>query len=87
MIFFLGIEAIYRLSISLLATFKDTILECRSFESIMEFLKLDLIQMDTSKMEQVFNQIILLDIREQLAVYEIEYNVIKEDLQLSVSVS
>jgi TBC1 domain family member 4 len=53
----------------------------------MEFLKVDLTQMDTSKMEEVFNQIISLDISKQLTVYEIEYNVIQEEMQFSANVS
>lgn len=86
-IFLLGTEAIYRLSILLLSTFKNNLLQCQTFESIMEFLKVDLTQMDTSKMEEVFNQIISLDISKQLTVYEIEYNVIQEEMQFSANVS
>ncbi|XP_053202907.1 TBC1 domain family member 4-like [Panonychus citri] len=79
-IFLFGIEAIFRLSIVLLATYREAILSCTSFETIMELLKSEIPQMDAIQMERVFNQVLSRDISRQLIVYETEYNLLQEEV-------
>ena len=76
----MGIEAIFRVSLTLLEMNCNQILECQTFESIMEFLKEDLPAMELSQMERVFEKVFALDIKHQLDAYEVEYRVIQEEL-------
>lgn len=79
-LFLMGIEAIFRVSLILLDMNCQQILECESFESIMEFLKEDLPAMELSQMELVFERLFSLDIKHKLDAYEVEYRVIQEEL-------
>lgn len=76
----MGIEAIFRVSLILLDMNSEHILDCESFESIMEFLKEDLPAMELTQMEQLFDKVFTLDIKHQLDAYETEYRVIQEEL-------
>lgn len=80
-IFLFGLEAIFRVSLSLLAIHKQSLLNCNSFESIIYYLKNDLVETENSQLETVFNIAFNLDITRQLLVYEIEYQVIQEEMQ------
>lgn len=73
-------EAIFRLSISLLITYKDLILASNSFESIMDIFRNNISNMDVIQMERVFNQVFALDICRSLIMYEAEYNVLQEEM-------
>ena len=79
-LFLMGIEAIFRVSLVLLDMHCQRILECDSFESIMEYLKEELPAMELSLMEQLFDRVFTLDIKHCLDAYEVEYRVIQEEL-------
>lgn len=79
-LFLMGIEAIFRVSLVLLDMHCEQILECQSFESIMEFLKEELPAMELSQMEVLFAKVFTLDIKHLLDAYEVEYRVIQEEL-------
>lgn len=80
-IFLFGLEAIFRVSLSLLAIHKQSLLNCTSFESIIYYLKNDLVETQNGQLESVFNIAFALDITRQLLIYEIEYQVIQEEMQ------
>ncbi|XP_054162990.1 TBC1 domain family member 1-like isoform X2 [Oppia nitens] len=79
-LFLMGIEAIFRVSLVLLDMYSKEILECDCFESIMEFLKDRLPVMDLMQMQTLFEKVFTLNIKKQLEIYEVEYRVFQEEL-------
>lgn len=73
MIFLIGIEAIFRVSLNLLAYHRAAILACASIESSMEFMKNDLVNIESKNLVQIFDRSMTLDLRNKLIEYEIEY--------------
>uniref|UniRef100_A0A673UWI8 TBC1 domain family member 4 n=1 Tax=Suricata suricatta TaxID=37032 RepID=A0A673UWI8_SURSU len=82
-IFLQGTEVIFKVALSLLSSQEALIMECESFESIVEFLKTTLPDMNTSEMEKIITQVFEMDISKQLHAYEVEYHVLQDELQES----
>jgi len=73
LIFLMGIEAIFRLSLNLLAYHRDSILTCKSLESTMDYMKANLTRIDDTNLVKIFDKSMSLDLRNKLIEYEIEY--------------
>lgn len=73
LIFLIGIEAIFRVSLNLLAYHRAAILSCNSIESSMDFMKNDLVKIESKNLVQIFDKSMKLDLRNKLIEYEIEY--------------
>ncbi|PNI81382.1 TBC1D4 isoform 4, partial [Pan troglodytes] len=56
-IFLQGTEVIFKVALSLLSSQETLIMECESFENIVEFLKNTLPDMNTSEMEKIITQV------------------------------
>lgn len=56
-IFLQGTEVIFKVALSLLSSQEALIMECESFENIVEFLKTTLPDMNTSEMEKIITQV------------------------------
>lgn len=56
-IFLQGTEVIFKVALSLLSSQETLIMECENFESIVEFLKTTLPDMNTSEMEKIITQV------------------------------
>ncbi|XP_006832134.1 PREDICTED: TBC1 domain family member 4-like [Chrysochloris asiatica] len=82
-IFLQGTEVIFKTALSLLSNQEALIMECESFENIVEFLKNNLPDMNTSEMEKIITQVFEMDISKQLHAYEVEYHVLQDELQES----
>ncbi|XP_054231208.1 TBC1 domain family member 4 isoform X6 [Homo sapiens] len=82
-IFLQGTEVIFKVALSLLSSQETLIMECESFENIVEFLKNTLPDMNTSEMEKIITQVFEMDISKQLHAYEVEYHVLQDELQES----
>lgn len=83
-IFWLGqLEGIFRVSLALLQHFKPQLLACNSFESIMDFLRSDLPNINLSEMDLVLHRVFKMDLTKKLACYEVEYNVVQEEMQFA----
>ncbi|XP_036157218.1 TBC1 domain family member 4 isoform X8 [Myotis myotis] len=82
-IFLQGTEVIFKVALSLLNSQETLIMECESFENIVEFLKSTLPDMNTSEMEKIITQVFEMDISKQLHAYEVEYHVLQDELQES----
>ncbi|XP_047576093.1 TBC1 domain family member 4 isoform X2 [Lutra lutra] len=82
-IFLQGTEVIFKVALSLLSSQETLIMECDNFESIVEFLKTTLPDMNTSEMEKIITQVFEMDISKQLHAYEVEYHVLQDELQES----
>ncbi|XP_045143007.1 TBC1 domain family member 4 [Echinops telfairi] len=78
-----GTEVIFKVALSLLSSQEALIMECENFESIVEFLKNTLPDMNTSEMEKIITQVFEMEISKQLHAYEVEYHVLQDELQES----
>lgn len=76
-------EGVFRVSLCFLTEFKDEIMKCNSFESIMEFLRTDLPNLRFESMNRVISNVFGMDLKEKLMMYEIEYHVVQEELASS----
>lgn len=56
-IFLQGTEVIFKVALSLLSSQETLIMECENFESIVEFLKTTLPDMNISEMEKIITQV------------------------------
>ena len=57
LIFVQGMEVIFKVALVLLGNHKELIMQCDSFETIVEFLKTTLPEMGIIQMERVINQV------------------------------
>ena len=57
LIFLQGVEVVYKVALMLLGNHKELIMECHSFEAIVEFLKTTLPDLGIIQMERVINQV------------------------------
>lgn len=73
LIFLIGIEAIFRVSLKLLAYHKTSLLNHRSLELTMDFMKSDLTIIEDKELAKIFDESMSLDLRNKLIEYEIEY--------------
>lgn len=73
LIFLIGIEAIFRVSLNLLAYHRASILNCKSLESTMDFMRYDLVNIEDKNLVKIFDKSMSLDLRNNLIEYEIEY--------------
>ncbi|XP_052276744.1 TBC1 domain family member 1-like isoform X8 [Dreissena polymorpha] len=83
LIFIQGSEVIFKVALVLLGNHKELIMQCNSFETIVEFIKTTLPEMGMIQMERVINQVFDLDISKQLQSYEVEYHVLNEVMMFS----
>ncbi|GAB1599956.1 TBC1 domain family member 1-like isoform X3 [Argonauta hians] len=80
LIFLQGIDSIFKVALILLGDHKQLIMHCESFESIVEFLKTTLPSMGLVQMERIINQAFEVDYSKQLHAYEVEYQVLQEEM-------
>ncbi|XP_064636063.1 TBC1 domain family member 1-like isoform X2 [Lineus longissimus] len=80
LLFLQGMEVIFKVALVLLGNHKELLMQCDSFETIVEFLKTTLPSLGIIQMERVINQVFQLDISKQLQAYEVEYHVLQEEM-------
>lgn len=73
LVFLIGIEAVFRVSLNLLAHHRKSILDCHGLEPTMEYLKERLVKISDKDLVQIFDRSFSLDLRNELIEYEIEY--------------
>lgn len=73
-------EVIFRISISLLTVHREEILKRENFEEIMNYLKNIVPKIDTVTMDSIFKEAYLLDVSQKLNEYQVEYNVLQEEI-------
>ncbi|XP_056411494.1 TBC1 domain family member 4 isoform X2 [Hyla sarda] len=80
MIFVQGTEVIFKVALSFLSNNKECIMACDSFESIVDFLKVNIPDMTKDTMDKIIIQVFEMDISKQLHAYEVEYHVINDEI-------
>lgn len=80
LIFLQGMEAVFKVSLLLLTTFRDHLLRLTTFETIVDFLKNVLPTIDNEQTSKILNDAISLDVAKSLHSYEVEYHVLQEEM-------
>lgn len=67
------------MSITLVSRFESKILACESFETIVDFLKVELPKLAVDAQESIVNDVLAMDIGDKLLRFEVEYQVFQEE--------
>uniref|UniRef100_A0A7N6AYG9 TBC1 domain family member 4 n=1 Tax=Anabas testudineus TaxID=64144 RepID=A0A7N6AYG9_ANATE len=79
-VFVQGTEVIFKVALCLLSSHEGEIVECDSFESIVDYLKTTLPTLTQTVMEQTIAKVMEMDISKQLHAYEVEYHVLQDEM-------
>uniref|UniRef100_A0A669DSV8 TBC1 domain family member 4 n=1 Tax=Oreochromis niloticus TaxID=8128 RepID=A0A669DSV8_ORENI len=79
-VFVEGTEVIFKVALCLLGSHEGEIVECDSFESIVDYLKTTLPALSHTQMEQTIAKVMEMDISKQLQAYEVEYHVLQDEM-------
>ncbi|TSV41654.1 TBC1 domain family member 4 [Bagarius yarrelli] len=80
LLFVQGTDVIFKVALCLLSSHEGEILECDSFESIVDYLKTTIPALTQNQMEKTITKAIEMDISKQLHAYEVEYHVLQDEL-------
>ncbi|XP_067890411.1 TBC1 domain family member 4 isoform X3 [Heterodontus francisci] len=83
--FLQGTDVIFKVALSLLSSHETLILQCDSFETIVEFIKSTIPNLSHTQMEKTIVQVFEMDISKQLHAYEVEYHVLQDEMVESSS--
>ncbi|TWW59369.1 TBC1 domain family member 1 [Takifugu flavidus] len=75
-----GPEVIFKVGLSLLGSHKLLIMQHDSLESIVDVIKTELPNLGLVQMEKTVNQVCEMDLTKQLQAYEVEYQVLNDEL-------
>ncbi|XP_023684768.2 TBC1 domain family member 4-like isoform X1 [Paramormyrops kingsleyae] len=73
-----GPEVVFKVALCLLQKHERNIIECDSFETVVDYLKTTMPNFTMTQMEQIISQVMEIDISKQLHAYEVEYQVFLE---------
>ncbi|CAG9815139.1 unnamed protein product [Phaedon cochleariae] len=79
LLFMEGPDVIFRVALALLSYHKEKLLLCDSFEEIMNYLKVQLPNIDKSIMDKIMKEVYTTDFAKQLNEYKVEYHVLQEE--------
>uniref|UniRef100_A0A3B4G325 TBC1 domain family member 4 n=1 Tax=Pundamilia nyererei TaxID=303518 RepID=A0A3B4G325_9CICH len=79
-VFVEGSEVIFKVALCLLGSHEGEIVECDSFESIVDYLKTTIPALSHTQMEQTIAKVMEMDISKQLQAYEVEYHVLQDEM-------
>ncbi|XP_047736241.1 uncharacterized protein LOC108675467 [Hyalella azteca] len=83
LLFLEGLEAVFRVSLVLLRQHEEMLLACDGFEDIMRYLKQELPRVPLESLPLIFDQAFELNLSEELSAYEVEYQVLREELSVT----
>ncbi|XP_056145479.1 TBC1 domain family member 4 isoform X1 [Lampris incognitus] len=79
-LFVQGTEVIFKVALCLLSSHEKEIVECDSFEAIVDYLKTTIPTLTQTQMEQTIAKVLEMDISKQLHAYEVEYHVLQDEM-------
>uniref|UniRef100_A0A182JFG3 Uncharacterized protein n=1 Tax=Anopheles atroparvus TaxID=41427 RepID=A0A182JFG3_ANOAO len=80
LLFLESFDVFFRCAIALLEVHREQLLQRDNFEDIMNYLKNVIPKIDGAVMEQVFRNVFQSDFSRQLIEYQVEYNVLQEEM-------
>ncbi|XP_041054884.1 TBC1 domain family member 4 isoform X2 [Carcharodon carcharias] len=78
--FLQGTDVVFKVALSLLSSHEALILQCDSFETIVDFIKSTIPNLSHTQMEKTIVQVFEMDISKQLHAYEVEYHVLQDEM-------
>ncbi|XP_060785523.1 TBC1 domain family member 4 isoform X2 [Neoarius graeffei] len=87
LLFVQGTEVIFKVALCLLSNHEGEILECDSFESIVDYLKTTIPTLTQNQMEETITEALEMDISKQLHAYEVEYHVLQDEMVDAIPLS
>lgn len=76
-------EVVFRVAIKLLDIHQDELMKRDNFEDIMNYMKTVIPNIDATTMDKIIKDVFVMDIKKQLAEYQVEYNVLQEEISTS----
>lgn len=76
-------EVVFRVALKLLEIHQDELMKRDNFEDIMNYMKTNVTDIDASTMDKIMKDVFTMDIRKQLIEYQVEYNVLQEEISTS----
>ncbi|XP_053661364.1 TBC1 domain family member 4 [Anopheles marshallii] len=80
LLFLESFDVFFRCAIALLEAHKEPLMQRDNFEDIMSYLKNIIPKIDADVMEKVFRDVFRCDFSRQLIEYQVEYNVLQEEM-------
>uniref|UniRef100_A0A8B9I0L2 TBC1 domain family, member 4 n=1 Tax=Astyanax mexicanus TaxID=7994 RepID=A0A8B9I0L2_ASTMX len=80
LLFVQGTDVIFKVALCLLSSHEGEILECDSFECIVDYLKTTIPTLSQNQMEETITKALEMDISKQLHAYEVEYHVLQDEM-------
>eukprot|EP00794_Sanderia_malayensis_P007487 gene7487-8317_t len=80
LIFLQGLEVIFKIALALFSKFGSEILANDCFESIIEFMKVDLPKKVKDHGEDLISEALEMDIKHELNLFEVEYQLLHEEM-------
>lgn len=73
-------EVVFRVAIKLLEIHQDELMKRDNFEDIMNYMKTVIPNIDATTMDEITKEVFVMDIKKQLDEYQVEYNVLQEEI-------
>lgn len=83
LLFLESTEVVFRVAVQLLEIHQDELMKRDNFEDIMNYMKTTVPDIDASTMDKVMKDVFTMDIKKQLIEYQVEYNVLQEEISTS----
>lgn len=74
---------VFRVAVKLLEIHQIELLTRDNFEDIMNYMKGPIPDIDASTMDKIMRDVFATDVRKQMAEYQVEYNVLQEEITTS----
>lgn len=76
-------EVVFRVAVKLLEIHQDELMKHDNFEDIMNYMKTTVPDIDAIIMDKIMKDAFTMDIKKQLIEYQVEYNVLQEEISTS----
>lgn len=76
-------EVVFRVAIKLLEIHQAELMERDNFEDIMNYMKGTIPNVDAATMDKIMKDVFTMDIKKQMSEYQVEYNVLQEEITTS----
>ncbi|XP_072158831.1 TBC1 domain family member 1 isoform X2 [Bemisia tabaci] len=80
LLFVENVDVLFRIIVALLSYHKDGLLACGTFETITDYIKLKMPEVNKNILDKVMKQVFISDYTKQLHEYGVEYHVLQEEM-------
>lgn len=83
MLFLESSEVVFRVAVKILEIHQDELMKRDNFEDIMNYMKTTVPDIDAVIMDKIMKDVFTMNINKQLIEYQVEYNVLQEEISTS----